>query len=188
MSSPLENKFQKTSLGKDQTPYLACKKPGREATSGTGDHKEMPEVRTAIWVSWSKDRDRTQATCRPFQVVLNLLLKTALKSELLSFQRQFALCMAIDQKTSSFSAAFCMKERMLFLPRIYKTQCEEETEAVVKNRCRNLCGSLTFLPPSLPQLVTTLLLMGTPPQQRWQKHLCFKASPLSQLKQTSSIL
>lgn len=85
MSSPLENRFQKTSLGKDQTPYLARKKPGKEATSGIGDHKEMPEVRTAFWVSRSKDRDRTQATRRPFQVVLNLLLKTALRSELLSF-------------------------------------------------------------------------------------------------------
>ena len=35
MSSPLENRFQKTSLGKDQTPYLACEKPGREAASGS---------------------------------------------------------------------------------------------------------------------------------------------------------
>lgn len=35
MRSPLENRFQKTSLGKDQAPYLPCENRGREAASGS---------------------------------------------------------------------------------------------------------------------------------------------------------
>jgi len=35
MSSPLESRFRKTSLGKDPTPYLACEKPGSKAASGS---------------------------------------------------------------------------------------------------------------------------------------------------------
>lgn len=35
MRSPLENRFQKTSLGKDQAPYLPCENRGREAALGS---------------------------------------------------------------------------------------------------------------------------------------------------------
>lgn len=79
MRSPLENRFQKTSLGKDQAPYLPCENPEEGQLQGARDHKKMPEGKTAIWESLRKDRDRRQATPKPFQVVLNLLLTTAIE-------------------------------------------------------------------------------------------------------------
>lgn len=53
---------------------------------GAGDHKKMPEGKTAIWVSLSKDSDRRQVTLKPFQAV-NLMLRTAVGRELLSPRR-----------------------------------------------------------------------------------------------------
>lgn len=84
-------------------------------SQGAGDHGEMPEGRTAIQVNQSKDRSRTQSTPRLFQVIPNLMLKTALINELLSFGRQFMLFTAMDQRTSSFFAAFHMRERTFFI-------------------------------------------------------------------------
>lgn len=164
MISPLENRFQKTSLEKDSV--LGVWKAWKRSSLR---EQEMPEGRTNIWVSWSKNTDRTQATPKPFQVVLNLLLKTALKRELLSFGRQFALSMAMDQKTSSFSTAFQRRERIFFLPRIYKTPVPGGDWSHGQ-KCRNLCAGLIFLLLSLLQLITTLLLTETPHQQRWQEH------------------
>lgn len=133
---------------------------------GAGDHEEMPEGRTAIRVSWSKDRDRTQATPRPHQVVLNLLLKTAPRRELLSFRRQFTLSMAMDEMTSSSSAASYVRERIFLLPKIYKTPVLGADWSRGQKPMQKFVWKLKFY----PQLVTTPLLMEIPPQQRWQEH------------------
>lgn len=118
----------------------------------------------------------------------NLLLRTALRRELLSPGRQSALSMAMDQKKSSFFSCLHMTEMIFLLYRLFKTPALGEGWSMVKNQCKNFCGRVTFLLPSLPKWVTTLLLTGIPPQHRWQTLICFKASPVSSLKQSPSIL
>lgn len=88
---------------------------------GAEDHEKMPEGKTAIWENLCKDRDRRQATPKPLQAVLNLLLRTALRRELLSPGRQSALSMAMDQKKSSFFSCLHMTEMIFLLYRLFKT-------------------------------------------------------------------
>lgn len=120
MSSPLENRFQNTSLGKDQTPYFAYEKPRREAVSGS--RRPRGDARRKNCHSGKPKQGQEQNTVNTqtirndlFQVIPNLMLKTALINELLSFGRQFMLFTAMDQRTSSFFAAFHMRERTFFI-------------------------------------------------------------------------
>lgn len=112
MISPLYKRFQKTHLERTRLHSCHMKTLEERQLHGAGDHEKMPEGKTAIWVSFSKDRDRRQVTLKPFQLVN--LLRTTVVRELLSPRRQFTLSMAMDQKKSSFFPIFQMTEIIFF--------------------------------------------------------------------------